>query len=436
MERADRRDRLLRLAREKVDVSKMYDSYTVLTHTGITARLREDVTSYDGFTLFEIREEGGVLVRESLPRRASYASPYVVTIVIVVNDLDLIATIGPFVRTLVRLMTRVDARRIRVVVDLCGIPLHGRTRNVPHKLVRNSMGAALFLDITVRLPSSAAPFSVDESGVRDTYPTIRVVRRVEADASVPFRPRLTQRCDRLGHEMGVLVPRGTLRGFDPNRHYLEFTIRGRMSTVCLTPVLFQLSNLLMTTIDDDEDSNEDSDDSCTISDGVGNARHVVCVEKVPNLHRVMSLFDTYGRISDLIICTRPSLAMRFAEIVKNDVRIMREKRASSSTCDVVPPVWTIERAQRTLSEMRDTGSTRIVEFDLHERAMTLCSSQRESVAARALRSARSCIIWGFESDGIPKSMTRDDDMRIQIESRSSLNLVASLSIALHASVPS
>ena len=71
----------------------------------------------------------------------------------------------------------------------------------------------------------------------------------------------------------------------------------------------------------------------------------------------------------------------------------------------------------------------IIGFDLHENAMTLSGNNKD--AKRILESARA-VILGYESDGIPQPINEIISHYVQIQSRTSINIVAAFSIVLHA----
>jgi len=93
------------------------------------------------------------------------------------------------------------------------------------------------------------------------------------------------------------------------------------------------------------------------------------------------------------------------------------------------------RLNRHIGEQDGTSASpqepSIVGIDLHKNALTLSGSGEACQAQLALVKA-DAIIFGFESTGIPQNIDEILNSWIQIPSRSSINLVAAMSIILDA----
>jgi hypothetical protein len=72
----------------------------------------------------------------------------------------------------------------------------------------------------------------------------------------------------------------------------------------------------------------------------------------------------------------------------------------------------------------------IVGIDLHPSALTLEGNTATSPALRKLKNA-DAIVFGYESNGIPDVLTKPLSDWVQIPSRSSINVVAAMSIILY-----
>ena len=78
--------------------------------------------------------------------------------------------------------------------------------------------------------------------------------------------------------------------------------------------------------------------------------------------------------------------------------------------------------------LRENDFQSIIGFDLHPNAKVLSNKNTEVITS--LKSS-SAIILGYESDGIPTPIDNLVTEYVQIESRTSINVVAAFSIALH-----
>jgi hypothetical protein len=428
-ERFEVRERLMEKARKRI---RKNDVATVLTNSGIVTRLREDVPSYDGFEIVE-SDGSAVLLRRMLKEEEEEE----LVLKCSIGDENLLVTIGPFIRALVRLNTKIDPRRIRVVVDYNVMNDKKRDdeqilrlrRNVVHRIVRNSMGSALLLDLVVLVPKwlwSRGRDIMSEEDIRkekrDSYPSVHVLCRENYcfDKTTGFQPKtISSKTCRYG---GIVIPSNTLNSFDPKRMHLDIDIKSRTTTFQMTPMLFQLQQKSFMT-------------TRTTTSSSMLIKHVVCVEKEPNLHRVVNLFNVYDRLSNLVLCTHDKFVKRYREVVSSDMKVYREEKEK-----VLPLVLSINQAFEYIENVRKLGHE-IVAFDLHEKALTLKPSSSLSSLLKnimnitATTTTTAALCWGFESSGIPSKWIKSKDTRLQIQSRSSLNLASAISIALHANTP-
>ena len=425
--RSEIRERIIANARKRVGDEDV--SMTVLTNPGIVSRLREDVPTYSGFQFIE-SDGGAVLVKHLLSKKDE------MVLRISIRDEDLLVTIGPFIRALVRLNTKIDPRRIRAVVD-CDITCEKTMsdeqvlrlrRNIIHRIVRNSMGSALLINLVVLVPKwmwsrgrDIADESILRQEKRDTYPNVSMTcRETYHFKTRAFQPKtiLSKTC-RYG---GIMIPTNTLNSFDPKHMHLKIDIKTRTTTFQMTPVLFQLQRMCF-----DSASILTSTIPTMMRNSERSSKHIVCVEKEPNLHRVVNLFNVYDRLDDLILCTHEKFTSRYREVVSSDIKFYR-----GESCASTRRVLSIEKAYEYVQITRQNNYD-IVAFDIHDKAFILRPPSKDVPFSMGQLKDR-IVCWGFESKGIPSKWIVCGDTRIQIESRSSLNLASAISIALHSRV--
>ena len=420
--RSEVRKRIVENARKRIGDEKDV-AMTILTNSGIVSRLREDVPTYTGFELIE-SDGGAVLLRRELSKKDD------LVLSISIRDLDLLVTTGPFVRALVRLNTKIDPRNIRVVVDVdveCEKTMSDEQvlrlrRNIIHRILRNSMGSALLVNLHILVPKwmwsrgrDIADETVLSQEKRDSYPSVNMWCKESYNFNTKaFQPKiiLSKTC-RYG---GIVIPTNTLDTFDSKRMHLDIHIKTRTTTFQLTPVLFQLQRLGLST---------STTNSMTRTTKTTTSKHIVCVEKEPNLHRVVNLFNVYDRLNDLVLCTHEKYLSRYRVVVKSDIEYYRGESCAS------PRVFSIDKTYEYVRASRKHND--IVAFDLHDKAFMLRPPSSKDSSLLQLEE-NSIVCWGFESTGIPSKWIESDDRRVQIESRSSLNLASAISIALHSNV--
>jgi hypothetical protein len=225
-----------------------------------------------------------------------------------------------------------------------------------------------------------------------------------------------------------------LKHYDPERQYLALKVSTRMCTVRLTPLLYNLSQRLLL-------GNNARSSSVPKLDSIQEkTTHpvviMVCLEKVSNLYRVLMLVRDYGGVDAIgrqliVVCRSNNAVQRFHSeakrfISKNFWKQQTEQASIESSC--FPRVLSMEQAKDFLVQDILPAGAPVVGFDLHEDAMTL---SEDDDAAKTMLGSAGAILLGYESDGIPESIDAVVTKYVQIESRSSINVVAAFSIVLH-----
>jgi hypothetical protein len=201
---------------------------------------------------------------------------------------------------------------------------------------------------------------------------------------------------------------------------------------------------------------------------------VACIEKVPNLHRLLMLCHNLdiNLLSNIVVVLpnvitdgrrKDDIRLReFEDAVDNFYKvvvnfhhrptIVHEDRAFQIISDMMsershtmttssedsPPTTTLDvKFLKGSSDQRAIVSCSrlqsMVGIDLHPSALTLGGNYMTttSPALRKLRNA-DAIVFGYESTGIPDVLTNPLNDWVQIPSRSSINVVAAMSIIFDA----
>mmetsp|Transcript_27065 Transcript_27065/g.65688 ORF Transcript_27065/g.65688 Transcript_27065/m.65688 type:complete len:504 (+) Transcript_27065:101-1612(+) len=470
---------------------------TIIANPGIAERLEQDIGCFGryGFAFRRDAETGnGVLVSPSvLPSVKPFAR-----LQINVSDVSLVASIGPFLRTLVRLCVhpiRPQSLLAIVVIKECvgssgssssrrRTPVRKETTHADgdgsaaaarsvahaiHMLIRNSMGAALFLRLKVVLPGSHGAdgnavlrrdqvllyMQQNDDGCYE-YPSVEICAHDEYMAqptketpneTSPFSIDLGLVEEFEGAPPSVTKPlqQNCLDGYDPSCHFLDLAVSTRMCTVRLTPLLYDLSQRLLMSLLEGNTDHSNVDKGHPINDVKKSATlMMICLEKVSNLYRVLMLVRDYSGIlfqeceddtlaaeqpQLVIICKSEDVARRFdleaqKFIAKNFINQTQGKKAGRVTW--TPRVLSVAQAADFLT--KEVAPSPVVGFDLDDDAVTL--SETNSDAKRLLATA-GAVLLGYESDGIPKALDAKLTHYIQIDSRTSINVVAAFSILCH-----
>jgi hypothetical protein len=510
---------------------------THIMNPGIGERLEKDISCYEsyGFTFHRDTTCSSNINGDSSSEQNnnnyhgifhSIDDPIIPSAIlyIQVSTVSLIASIGPFVRTLVRLSVHpINPRSLQAIVVIGDVDEKKKKNNKSnnndddasrsiahaiHMLIRNSMGAALFLNLHVMLPTGTSREKVLEKMKQNDdgcyeYPSV-VIHEHENDlnssiirsngsennniminSKQPFiiDLGLVQESDGVPPSIDKPLSHDCLRRFDPVRYFLSLQVTTRMCTIRLTPLIYHLSQrLLLLGKNHDEtmtappasssssSSSEEEEEEGTpiiLSKSEQEKHHqhqhqpmiLVCMEKISNLYRVLMLVRDYGGIETIgrqlvVVCKLDSTVERFRLeainfISKNFLKQKKKKSSSShanknededesllsSSLSYFPRVVSIEEARDLIvkdiinsSCSSSSSFSNVIGFDLHENAITLSENNKD---AKLILESAGAVILGYESDGIPPPINEIISQYVQIQSRTSVNVVAAFSIVLH-----
>lgn len=428
---------------------------TALTNPGIIDRLDSDIGDYLSPFGIELERRGNDTATLTVP--APDDGP-VATLVVDVHEEGLVQTVGPLIRTYLRLSPpsvppcrlRAVVRCVFVIDALEKIERFGseqrsnclgdqesmsarRMRRHVHMIVRNSMGSALCLDAEIVLP--------------------RYWRRTtEARESGREVPLTRAAMDAAAGEGGDSYPSMRLVEWgsdgedrsDATPAPLRVDVSTRMCTVRCQPRIFRM--FAGTQQRDCGDSRENTTAIPFANDCVRKMPAVVaCIEKPGNLHRLLMLCQDYAHTTTGTILSRLLVVVpdegridEFEGALDHFQRTVLGPAADAAEGDTpLPrPTFAVEadavRAATSLAAGRDDDRRGpvLVGIDLHPDAATL-SCDRACPAADSMRNAGG-IVFGYESSGVPPSLARAVGGWVQIPSRSSINVVASMSITFDA----
>jgi len=405
-----------------------------------------------------------------------------------IRNESLLPTVGPLLRTLLRLAVHIPPQSLRAILycDFILDPLHklskmsalqqrdhlGRQEeiaarkmmNAVHMLVRNSMGSALCLDMVIVLPcywrrrdadddngkeclliSKVAVEQAMESNHDACYPSIHLEERIDND--IIFNGCANNNIDNTSDG-----------GAESSS--IQLSVTTRMCTVRHQPLLFRWLHQIGSR--NQSVAEETAHSILPLLTRLGDhdmSLIVACIEKPGNLHRILMLCHQYRHrstsvLSNLIVVMpdegeRSGLKQLFQGAIDHfRETILNQDGASVHDSDedclptlmyegeAVPLLWSRLHQHNDNGKHQDerTSSPQehsIIGIDLHPNALTLSGYDYASQAQLALMNA-DAVIFGYESTGIPRNI---DDMLnnwVQIPSRSSINLVAAMSIIFDA----
>ena len=123
----------------------------------------------------------------------------------------------------------------------------------------------------------------------------------------------------------------------------------------------------------------------------------------------------------VVICKSSDITERFQVAAAKFV----SENFTSDEKEITVQVMSIDDALELLGR----ESVSVVGFDLHDDAKTLSNCKEKPDGAKNVLRCAGAIILGFEKEGIPSSLPVTE--YVQIQSRTSINVVAAFSIVLH-----
>mmetsp|Transcript_4881 Transcript_4881/g.8330 ORF Transcript_4881/g.8330 Transcript_4881/m.8330 type:complete len:507 (-) Transcript_4881:744-2264(-) len=395
-----------------------------------------------------------------------------------IQNESLLPTIGPLLRTLLRLAVHIPPQSLRAILycDFVLDPLHKLSKmsalqqrehleqqeeiaarkmvNAVHMLVRNSMGSALCLDVAIVLPcywrrrKSDGGADVDEGRKSLPISKLAVEQAMEGNCDACYPSiHLEERVD------NEIVFSSCDNGIDSGSYpsSIRLTVSTRMCTVRHQPLLFRWVSQIGS--DHSVDATETVHSILPLQTRLDDHKVpliVACIEKPGNLHRILMLCYQYrprftSVLSNLIVVMpddgeRSGLKQLFQEAIDHFCRsilnqdgtyVQDSDEGCLSTLSYEGDAVSLIRSRLQHEQDGRTSSTpqepSIIGIDLHPNALTLSGSDYACQAQAALVNANA-IIFGYESTGIPQNIDEILNSWVQIPSRSSINLVAAMSI--------
>lgn len=347
-----------------------------------------------------------------------------------INVLDLCGesvTIGSFIRTAVRLLVKFDPSNILFIIDLrdcCAIIEELSTLSFSDSASQSTSSNTISATSTTSKKSKASSILGHTTNMVKliddliaTSTTAAVFTNVILLVSDCFKPILQKQFKELSKScvsistdiksIGALKCRvpftynslDAFINFNSQKQYIDLDFNELSFPINMAPMIQVLASYSVRYLEESKDR-----------------VFIVCVEKIPNIYRLYGLLQKYNLKDNSFVC--------LPEIDEN------KNRYISDICDQLGLKHFRKPSLATnfVSESKKNGKN-IVAIDLHESAITM----RHNDHINALNN--SVIIFGFESSGIPADILTLATHFVQLEARSSINVIATVSIFFDALYP-
>lgn len=358
----------------------------------VIKRLKSEIDSY--------RDFGFELIDNNLYNNIK-TNDFKLKFKIIIEKCEHIHNVGSFIRSTIRLLTNFNPKDLLFILDLtkCQSVLTNIKKNIM-LLINSSTTAIAFTNVYLLFDKEL--FGIDsykkmKEDVKNTCVFICDLDESEKLLnSEPFYINLNS-----------LNKSNLFNNFDSSKQYILIIHKNVDVTTFFSPIIHNIASYPTNYLSQNK-----------------NRTFVVCIEKLPNLYRVYSLFTYFNLLQNLIIIL-PNLSA-----VTDKIVIQKEEHHVNNICNIIDECKLYNIQYKNILEITKkledvSGINNIVAVDLHKDAYVY------KYGDKVAELNNSFIIFGFESTGIPKQMLSLCKYYLQLEARSSINVVASISIILN-----
>lgn len=353
----------------------------VVNKASIIKRLTQELPQYEKYSfVFNNLQLDSVDLKKTSIKHSSI----ILKIRINILNCDNTETIGSFIRTAIRLLTNYDPRTILFILDYS----HCNDLNIDtiiKRIISNSTTASVFTNTILALDTNRYKLLKEKLDLS--------LRCIDIIDSGDINELLNNTQPFVINDKNGLLDDNLFKHFSIKNHYILLNYINIEFSVIYAPLIFQLISYK----DIDKVSNNDK-------------TFIICIEKISNLHRIHGLFKNYNLLNNLIIC----LPAEDLNPQNNYLQILDECKIKNIKTFRIDEV-----VKYIKSEPKN-----VIAIDIDESAIIY------KYGVNIDKLANSIIIFGFESGGIPQEIIDLKPYYIMLESRSSINVVATVSIFL------
>jgi hypothetical protein len=319
---------------------------------------------------------------------------------IIIEKCDKIHNIGSFIRSAVRLLVNYNPKNLLFVLDLskCQDILVNLKKNI-NLLINSSTTAIIFTNVYLLF---------DER----TYGLDKYLKMKDELKNTCISICNLEECDKLLNSepfyinLDSLSKSNLFNNFNSSKQHILITHKNVDVTTFYSPIIHNIASYSIEYLSQDK-----------------NRTFLICIEKLPNLLRLYALFLRFNLLDNLIVI----LPNSYNKEEHNSYN--KEEHDSLNICNIIDQCKANNIKYKNISDTVDLlksvyDKNNIVAVDLHKDAYIYKYGDKVD------KLNNSFVIFGFESTGIPKDMLDYCKFYLQLEARSSINVVATVSILL------
>jgi hypothetical protein len=312
----------------------------------------------------------------------------------VINNYERAYQIGSFIRTMVSLLTKINPTKILIIIDMSSYKS------------THSLNIKRIIDQIIYVSTSSA-----------ILPTILIVLSEQILSDKLYKKQVEQgllskssyinicTCEDINVKLINYTPflvyknnTNLFNNFNCTKNYISIDYEDLDFVNVYSPIIYQLSSYDLSYLQSNKDR-----------------LFIVCIEKVPNVHRINQLIKTY-KLDNLIICLPDSNEDNKKVDYINIKKLCTEYNIKNYNLGDI-----INIINNQTYKDKDKN---IVGIDMHKDAITFDYNKRINELNNSI------LIFGFELTGIPKQIQSLCKIFVQFEARKSVNVSVAVSLIL------
>jgi hypothetical protein len=313
----------------------------------------------------------------------------------VIDNYEHTYQIGSFIRTMVSLLIKINPTKILIIIDLSSYKGSSslNIKRIIDQIIYVSTSSAILPTILIILSNCTLNDKlyrkqVEQGLLESSYINICTYDNVNLRLNnyTPFYVDQKK------------INTNVFSNFNSTKNYISIDYKNLDFVNVYSPLIYQLASYDL----DYLQSNKDR-------------LFIVCIEKVPNVHRINQLISNY-KLNNLIICLPDSTENNKKVDYINIKKLCTEYNIKNY--DLIDILSIINH------QIYKDKDKNIVGIDMHKDAITFNYNKR-------INELNNCImIFGFELTGIPKEIISLCKIFVQFEARKSVNVSVAVSLIL------
>ena len=314
----------------------------------------------------------------------------------VIDNYERTYQIGSFIRTMVSLLTKINPTKILIIIDMSSYKsTHSlNIKRIIDQIIYVSTSSAILPSISIVLSDSTLNNKLYkkqvEQGLLSNSSYINICKQEDiALKLINYIPLI------INNKINNI---NLFNNFNSTKNYISINYENLDFVNVYSPLIYQLASYDLEYLQLNKDR-----------------LFIVCIEKVPNVHRINQLIESY-KLDNLIICLPDSNDDNKKVDYINIKKLCSEYNIKNYDLGDI-----INIINNDIHRDKDKN---IIGIDMHKDAITFNYNKRINELNNSI------LVFGFELTGIPKQIINLCKIFVQFEARKSVNVSVAVSLIL------